>query len=100
MCSIRRPVLLFKSGLVVAMDAPFLGASPDSKVIEKNCEDQYGLVEIKCPHTKFHVTPLEACSDKTFFREEIDGKPKLKEDHDYYYQVQGQLGVTKACGVV
>lgn len=96
MYSIRRPVVLFKSGLVVAMDAPFLGASPDSKVIEVACENQYGLVEIKCPHTKFHVTPLEACSDKTFFCEEIDGKPKLKDNHDYYFQVQGQLGVTKA----
>lgn len=96
MYSIRRPVVLFKSGLVVAMDAPFLGASPDSKVIDVTCEDQYGLVEIKCPYTKSYVTPLEACSDQTFFCGEIDGKPKLKENHDYYYQVQGQMGVTKA----
>ena len=57
---------------------------------------KYGLVEIKCPHTKFHVIPLEACADKTFFCEEIDGKPKFKESHDCYCQVQGQLGVTKA----
>lgn len=42
------------------------------------------------------MTPLEACSDQTFFCGEIDGKPKLKENHDYYYQVQGQMGVTKA----
>ena len=94
MYSSRRPVILFNSGLVVSMDAPFLGASPDSKVIDAGCEDPYGLVEIKCPQTKFHVIPLEACSDRTYFCEEVNGKPKLKENHQYYYQVQGQLGVT------
>ena len=31
-----------------------------------------------------------------FCSHEIDGKPQLKRDHDYYAQVQGQLGVTQA----
>ena len=96
MYSIGRPVLLYKSGLVVGMDTPFLGASPDGKVIDLKCIDQFGLVEIKCPQTKFHVTPLEACSDAGFCCEAVDGKLKLKRNHEYFYQVQGQLGVTKA----
>ena len=56
-----------------------------------------GLAVVKCPHTKFHVTPLEACSDPTFFMEKVsDTECKLKRDHPYYAQVQGQLGVTGA----
>ena len=48
-------------------------------------------------HTKFHVTPLEACSDPTFFMENVsDTECKLMRDHQYYAQVQGQLGVTGA----
>ena len=96
MYSIRRPIQLFKCGLVVIQDAPFLGATPDGKVIEACNDDKYGLVEIKCPHTKFHVTPLEACSDASFCCEEVNGMPKLKQHHEYYYQVQGQMGATKA----
>ena len=92
-----KPIVLFKSGFVVCKDAPFLGASPDGKVIDEGSSEPYGLVEVKCPETKFRVTPLvEACSDPKFCSHEIDGKPQRKHDHDYYAQVQGQLGVTQA----
>jgi len=96
MFSTRRPVKVFKSGLVVSLEAPFIGASPDGKVIDIGCEKPYGLVEVKCPETKFRVTPLDACSDKGFYLENVNGKPKLKKTNRYYYQVQGQMGVTKA----
>ena len=58
-----KPVVLFKSGFVVCKDVSFLGASPDGKVIDKGCSEPYGLVEVKCPETKYRVTPLDACSD-------------------------------------
>jgi len=49
---------------------------------------------VKCPETKFLVTPLDACSDDNFCCEIVDGKCKLKVTHPYYAQVQGQMGIT------
>mgnify|MGYP000527250487 CR=1 FL=1 len=69
MHSIRRPVNVLKSGLVVSLDAPYLGASPDGKVIDNGCSIPFGLLEVKCPEKKFLVTPQDACSDTNFFLE-------------------------------
>lgn len=67
----------------------------DAKVVDFGCSLCFGLAEVKCPYTKFHVTPLESCSDPTFFMEKVsDTKCKLKRDHPYYAQVQAQLGIT------
>ena len=93
----KTPVAVLKSGLVVSKSVPVLSASPDAKVIDFGCTVCFGLAEVKCPHTKFHVTPLEACSDPNFVMEKIsDTKCRLKRDHAYYAQVQGQMGVTGA----
>ena len=67
MFSTRRKVQVLKSGFVVCQDLPILGASPDAKVIDTGCRDTYGLAEVKCPESKFRVTPVEACSDPNFF---------------------------------
>ena len=96
MHSIRRPVNVLKSGLVASLDAPYLGASPDGKVIDNGCSIPFGLSEVKCAETKFLVTPLDACSDGNFFLENRNGELKLKRNHKYYSQVQGLLGVTGA----
>ena len=45
MSSINKKVKLLKSGLVTSMDAPYLGASPDAKVIDPGCSDPFGLSE-------------------------------------------------------
>ena len=93
----KTPVAVLKSGLVVSKSSPVLGASLDAKVIDFGCNVCFGLAEEKCPHTKFHVTPLEACSDPNFFTEKIsDTKCRLKRDHTYYAQLQGQMGVAGA----
>lgn len=96
MMSIHRPVQIFKSGLVISPDSPYLGASPDAKGIDPGCSNPFGLSEVKCPETKYLVTPLDACSDNSFFLEEVNGMPKLKRNHKYYAQVQGLMGVTGA----
>ena len=67
----KTPVAVLKSGFVVLKSCPVLGASPDAKVVDFGCSLCFGLAEVKCPHTKFHVTPLEACSDPTFFMEKV-----------------------------
>ena len=40
------------------------------------------------------MTPEEACADPNFYCHIVNGKPELKNYHPYYYQVQGQLGLT------
>lgn len=77
-----------KSGLVVCLEAPYLGASPDWKVIDAGCIDPFGLVEIKCPQTKYFVTPLDAFSHENVFIENVNSQPKLKHNHCYFTQVQ------------
>ena len=93
----KTPVAVLKSGLVVSKGFPVLGATPYVKIVDFGCSVCSGLAEVKCPHTKFHVTPLEACSDPTFFMKKIsENKCSLKRDHAYYAQVQGQMGITEA----
>ena len=96
MFATRNPVTVFKSGLVVSMACPILAASPDGKVIDHSCSKPFGLVEVKCPFSKFHVSPLDACADESFFAENVNGQPRLKRGHQYYFQIQGQLAVTGA----
>ena len=54
----KTPVTVLKSGFVVSEAFPVLGASPHAKVIDFGCSICFGLAEVKCPHTKLHVTPL------------------------------------------
>ena len=85
-----------KCGLLVTPAYPHLGASPDGFVNCTHCEDHNGLVEIKCPSGKAwrQKTPEECATDPTFFCEMVDGKVTLKRSHNYYFQVQGQLGIS------
>ena len=59
------PVKTFPSGFVVNPAFPFLGCSPDGKVIDVTENRPYGIVEIKCPYKHRNVTPAEA--DPGFF---------------------------------
>lgn len=86
-------VQAFECGVVISSTMPWLVASPDRMVIDK--EFGYGLVEIKCPFTLRNLTPEETCDDTKFYCHLVNGKPELKKDHHYYYQVQGQLGLTE-----
>ena len=92
----KTPVKVLKSGFVVCLDMPFLGASPDGRVIDFGCRNHFGLAEVKCPETKYQVTPLEACQDPNFCCEAVNGQCRLKRNHSYYSQVQGQMGASGA----
>lgn len=71
-----------------------LACSPDGKI-----EGQDGIVEIKCCMKAENVTAEEAIktikSVKTIFKY-VDGNYVLNPNHKYYFQVQGQLNVTRA----
>ncbi|KAL1469490.1 hypothetical protein MTO96_025009 [Rhipicephalus appendiculatus] len=85
-------VEVYKVRLCVNPGAPFLGASPDGLVWDKTNED-YGLVEVKTLAKAMEegLTVKEATQQRKvpFFK---DGK--LNYRHNYFYQIQGQLGIT------
>lgn len=77
---------------------PFLGASPDSYVHDPSCANQFGVVEIKCLYKYREITPEIAatCSDFCYLFEHPDKCKtlKLKCNHHYHYQIQGQMAIT------
>ncbi len=60
-------------GLVVNPKWPWLGASPDAHIYDNAEASLYGAVEVKCPSSKSGMSVLEACNDKSFCLELIDG---------------------------
>ena len=78
-------------GLSLSKDKPYLGASLDKIVTITNIDDKWGM-EIKSPFCKAGMTADEACKSKNLFLEKLaDGSVRLKRNHDYFCQVQGQL---------
>jgi hypothetical protein len=77
-----------------------IGASPDG--IAQTQASTY-LVEIKCPFKWRNNTILEACKAKDFYcYVDAINKIQLKQNHRYYTQIQGQMGVCqyKLCHLV
>lgn len=81
-------------GLLVDKDRPYLGASPDGLVSCPDCTPPCGLLEIKCPWSCRSSTVAEACASADFCCELRDGKVALKRDSPYFYQIQGQMGIS------
>ena len=77
-------------GFIIDETNPFLGATPDGLVKED------GLVEIKCPYSIMDATPEEAINNKTIRWATLqNNKLKLNKNHKYFYQVQGQLHISR-----
>lgn len=76
--------------MTISDSYPFISASPDLEIV-CDCHGP-GLVEIKCPASLIGTIP--SC-DNYEHLEEIDGNLALKKSSPYYYQVQGQMGVTE-----
>lgn len=77
------------TGLHVNTAYPYLGASPDGLVSCSCCGA--GLLEIKCPYSVRNLNSTSAsylCSSST------NSEYRLSRTHEYYYQVQGQMGIT------
>jgi hypothetical protein len=94
----RPNVHLHKCGLVINPDFPFLGASPDAKVCDSGV---CGIMEVKCPFSARQMTIAQASNDIPNFQLQLSQSTdsssyKLKETHDNYAQIQGQLLVTGA----
>ena len=84
---IGHSVTVKQSGFFVSPKLYILGCSPDGKVIDINAVsngDPFGLLEIKCPSSKFIVTATDAFSDQNVCLEIQGDAPKLKKNHEYY----------------
>ncbi|KAH8022150.1 hypothetical protein HPB51_022032 [Rhipicephalus microplus] len=75
-------------GLFVYPEYGFLAAVPDGLIASD------GIVEVKCPFTAKDMEPSEAAK-KYNQRSQVHEPPKLSRSHNYFYQVQGQLHITK-----
>ena len=80
-----------EAGLFVHPDMPFIGASPDGIITCECCGK--GALEVKCPFCAKDGLP--DCEDKNFCVELKEDKWVLKQNHQYYYQVQTQLYVCR-----
>ena len=96
----NKNMVVCKAGFVVCEEHSFLGASPDAYVFDPQAENQYGLVEIKCPYKYRGYSPIEAARQPDFccsVNNGQDSRPsvELKRSHVYYIQVQGQMAITE-----
>ena len=73
------------NGLILSCNCPYPGAGI---VTHKN--EKWGL-EIKCPFSKFNFTLKKAVLGKKFFLQNVGGSIKLKQQHPYHFQIQGQM---------
>jgi len=76
-----------RSGIIVSPERPYMACSPDGIV-----SDDF-ILEVKCPFSARYskITPETVTYLKL---DDQTGRLALSCDHEYYYQVQGQLYVT------
>ncbi|KAL5021555.1 hypothetical protein ScPMuIL_000710 [Solemya velum] len=85
-------IVVMEKGLFISSSDPYLGASPDGVVRDKN---KVKLIEVKCPWKWRHVSVIEACDSPHFYCYRDDnGAVKLKTNSKYMYQIQGQMAIT------
>lgn len=79
------------SGLVIDTVDIYLGASPDGLI------DDDGIVEIKCLSKGRNYTPEVAIQKFALYQKifEKGSSETLNKKHQYWYQIQGQLHVTR-----
>ena len=86
---LRHFVLVRETGLVIQPSLFWLAASPDRPVAYQT-SDKKLLLEIKCPHTKRRMSPIDLVQDPNFYVNLENAKPVLKKSHStgYYSQIQ------------
>ena len=84
------------TGLWANNDFPSLACSPDGIVFDTTA-DMNGLLEIKCPYIlkDTYIKSLTPEQKKHFCLEICGDQLKLKRNHQYYYQIQTQIGIMK-----
>ena len=79
--------------MIVDKEHPWLHATPDFMASCSCCGD--GCGEVKCPDSIKNGDFQTYISKKTSCLEMVNGKLRLKRNHQYYYQTQQHLHITK-----
>ena len=79
------------AGLFINTDMGFLAASPDGCIYEDGIRI---LCEVKCPYNGRNEKIQPGI--KFQFLEENNGVIQLKRNHNYYYQVIGQMAIARS----
>ena len=87
----RTGMTVQESGVFLS-DSGLLGGSPDGMVAD-DC-----IIEIKCPYAARKKTIIQAAEAKDFFLklDEVTGLLTLKQTHNHWHQIQGNLYLTGA----
>ena len=80
---------IYRVGFVINPTCAYLGCSPDRRVYDPDATPPYGLLEIKCPSK-------ESINDLKYLKVLPNGVISLRESHEYFYQIMGQMGNTGA----
>ena len=86
-------LVVHKCGLWIDPSIPWLAATPDS-ILEVG-QDK-GCLEVKCPYLCAKKSIAQVSQESSSFCLQNDnGKLQLKRNHQYFYQIQTQLYVTR-----
>jgi putative phage-type endonuclease len=88
---LQENISIEKCGLFIDEKIEYLGASPDGIVLEQDA-----IVEIKCPKSCAEMNVDVAISEGIckIWKVDKNNRVTFNKNHDYYYQVQGQLQVS------
>ena len=96
------PLAIQESGLTLMLGKSYLGASTDGHICDLNSIGK-GILEIKCPFQIqgewiTHLSPREIVEKfgNDFYCISQGGNLSLKQNSNYFYQVQGEMCVTGA----
>jgi hypothetical protein len=79
------------AGLLIHSSLTYLACSSDSYA-----PDSDKIIEIKCPYSVRDLTPVQAARSSNSFCSSYlpsTGQLRLKREHNYFYQIQGQLEI-------
>ena len=79
-----------ETGLHNHPEEGYLAASPDRLVSDWSCEPSSGLLEVKYL-SSVNGKLVDSLKKSNFCLEDINGKLRFKQNHNYHYQVQGQM---------
>lgn len=79
-------ITVMRTGLIVHEDLSFLATIPDGIVQCTHRQPSQGLLEVKCLSVHRNDTPAQACEDKSFFCEAVNGTVTLKRNHNYFHR--------------
>ncbi|CAL9684760.1 unnamed protein product [Knipowitschia caucasica] len=88
----KRTGVTFQESGVFLSDSGLLGGSPDG-LVSDDC-----IIEVKCPYAARKKTIIQAAEAKDFYLklDEVTGLLKMKQTHNYWHQIQGNLYLTGA----